>query len=149
MGVFFRRLAVFAAAVGCISLASCGSGPSNSTKSATGATLEGTVKYGTEEVRAAQIIVVGKDGTSAVGSIEADGRYLVKDAPIGEVTIAVNTAAGKGMMMGAAMASRDGKPPTPPAKLIDVPTKWAEPATSTIKTTVNKGKNEFNIEIPK
>ena len=50
----------------------------------TGATLEGTVKYGQEEVPFALVIAVG-EGPAATGRIGEDGRYKLENCPLGEV----------------------------------------------------------------
>jgi hypothetical protein len=105
----------------------------------TGATLEGTVTYGQQKLPAALIIVVGKDG-SATGKIGEDSRYKVNNVPLGEVTIAVNTAAAQGEAR-----SPGYKGPQP----IPVDSKYHDPATSGIKTTIDKGANTYDIVIPK
>jgi hypothetical protein len=109
----------------------------------TGARLEGTVTYGHEKVPAATIIVAGQAGAST-GHIGDDGRYKVENAPLGEVTIGVNTAAARGEAMGKAMA-----PGGKAFKMVEVPTKYQDPTKSGIKFTVNKGENTFDIAIPK
>jgi hypothetical protein len=108
----------------------------------TGSTLEGTVTYGTEKVLVAQILVWG-DNVSAEGYIQEDGRYKVENAPIGEVKIGVNVAGGTGQLRGMQMAGK--KVP----KVTNVPDKYADPTTSGITTTTNKGSNTFDIVIPK
>jgi hypothetical protein len=100
------------------------------------------VTYGTEKVPAALIIVVGKDG-SATGEIGEDGRYKVDNAPLGEVSIAVNTSAAKGKAMAAA---RSGGPKL---KIIEVPAKYQDPTKSDIKTTIKKGTNPYDLVIPR
>jgi hypothetical protein len=143
-----RPLALLAVA-GCgLLLAGCGIGLHERRLPESGATLEGTVTYGTEKVEVALVIVQGKDG-SATASIGEDGRYKADNVPLGEVSIAVSTEAGKGQMMGKMVAQAQGKGEGKPPKLINVPAKYADPATSGIKTTVNKGENTFNIVIPK
>jgi hypothetical protein len=111
----------------------------------TGATLEGTVKYGNEPVLVAMVIAANSSG-GAQGYIGDDGRYKIENVPLGEVTLAVNVNAAKGNLMSKQMdPSQKGKIP----KVIDVPAKWETPNTSTIKTTINKGENTFDIVIPK
>jgi hypothetical protein len=68
---------------------------------------------------------------------------------LGEVNIAVNTDAGKGMMRGRQMAAGQGKQKVSLPKLIDVPPRYADPTTSGIKTTVQKGDNTYNVDIPR
>src|SRR5262245_44201942 len=140
MGFSFRQLTALAVAVGCVTLTSCGSGRYVPIPE-TGATLEGTVSYGGQKLSAALIVVAGSGG-SAQAMIGDDGRYKVESAPLGEVTVAVNTAAARGMLAGRAQGKTS-------VKIIDVPGKYADPVHSGIKTTVNKGTNTYDIVIPK
>jgi hypothetical protein len=96
----------------------------------TGATLEGTVKYGSEPVKAALIIVKNQSG-EATGMIDEEtGRYKVENVPLGEVNIAVNTEAAKGQMMGKMMSGyykgpeAKAKGITSPPKILEVPAKY-------------------------
>ena len=141
----FQRLALLAVAGLGLCLAGC---RREVRYPETGATLEGTVKYGTEKVLVALVIAQGKDWSTS-SFIGEDGRYRLSNAPLGEVTLAVNTDAGKGEMMGKLMARSQLKSKDPVPKMINVPAKYANPATSGIKTTVNKGPNTFDIVIAK
>jgi hypothetical protein len=113
----------------------------------TGATLEGTVSYGTEKLGAAFLVVQNKTGSSQ-GSVDENGHYKLENVPLGEVNIAVNTDAAKGMLMGKAMQASKGKATGAP-KITEVPRMYHDPNTSGIKTTVNKGQNTFDIIVPK
>jgi hypothetical protein len=106
----------------------------------TGASLEGTVRYGQEKVPAALLIVAGKGG-SATGHVDADGHYEIDNVPLGEVAIAVNTAAARAEAM-----ARQGKAA---AKIVNVPARYQDPVKSGIKTTVTGGANTFDIVIPR
>jgi hypothetical protein len=113
----------------------------------TGATLEGTVTYGTGKVGVA--LVIAQNGTgSAQAFVDGNGRYKLENVPLGEVNIGVNTEAGKGNAMGQAMAKSQGKAKSVPT-IIDVPSRFAKPTESGIKTTINKGANTFDIVIPR
>ena len=116
----------------------------------TGATLEGTVTYSGNSVPAAMIIVVG-ESSSATGNIGENGRYKVENVPLGKVTLAVNTDAAKGQMMGQAMAqayqgskNKDAKK-APALRFLDVPKKYQDPNASGITTTVKEGANTYDI----
>src|SRR5438132_808514 len=63
-----------------------------------GATLEGTVSYGKEKVAVAMVIAQGADGSSATAFVGDDGHYKLENVPLGEVSIGVNTDAGKGQL---------------------------------------------------
>jgi len=111
----------------------------------TGATLEGSVTYGGQKVPVALIIAQGAN-SSATGFVGDDGRYKLENVPLGEVSIAVNTDAGKGQMMSRVMSQSQGKAKGLP-KVVEVPAKFADPTKSGIKTTVSAGPNTFDIVI--
>jgi hypothetical protein len=108
----------------------------------TGATLEGTVTYGKDKVPVAMIIATG-DGGSAQSFVDDAGRYKLDNVPLGEVRLAVNVGAGRGQLMSKKMSGQHVP------KVVDVPGKYADPATTDIKTTINKGSNTFDIVIPR
>ena len=113
----------------------------------TGATLEGTVTYGKDKVGAA--LVVAQNGTGAATAfVDENGRYKLNNVPLGEVSIGVNTEAGKGKAMGEAMAQAKGKAKGAP-RIVDVPSRFADPAKSGIKTTIKEGANSYDIVIPR
>jgi hypothetical protein len=143
-----QRLATLAAAGLGLLLAGCGIGLREKRLPETGATLEGTVSYGKDQVMVGMIIIQG-EGAASTAFIGEDGRYKADNVPLGTVHLAVNTAAGKGDMMGKVMAKSQGKGQGPLPKVIDVPARYADPVKSGITTTINKGENKFNITIPR
>jgi hypothetical protein len=150
------RLAGVATAGIAVAVASCGGPHIPVALPETGATLEGTVKYGSEEIQFAMIMVQSPAGT-AFGSIGDDGRYRLVNVPLGEVQVAVNTAAARGDFQSAVMAAGamtggpEGKSGRKRVnvKFIDVPPKYYDPATSGLGTTVSKGVITYDIVIPK
>ena len=126
----------------------CGPHISEVRRPETGATLEGTVTYGSEKVTVALVIAQGENST-AQAFIGDDGRYKLENVPLGEVHLAVNTAAGKGQMMSQMMAQSQGKAKGTPKVVVEVPAKFGSPTTSGLKTTVSAGPNTYNIAIPK
>jgi hypothetical protein len=114
----------------------------------TGATLEGTITYGSDKLAYAMVIVRAEGSTAATGMIDDNGRYRVENVPLGEVLIGVNTSAARGQFQSKMMAQSQGKPKKMPP-FIDVPEKYFHPETSGVKTTINKGPNTHNIVIPK
>lgn len=120
--------------------AGCNHGPGRIPE--TGATLEGTVKYGDEPVLVALIGAAGANG-GAQGYVGDDGRYRIENVPLGEVTLVVDVDTAKSELTGRSMAKQ--KVP----KVVTVPAKYAHPATSGIKTTIHKGPNTFDIVISK
>jgi hypothetical protein len=142
-----QRLAILAVAA-CLLIVLGGCGLSEKRLPVTGATLEGTVTYGQEPVMVAMIIVQGESGASTT-FIGEDGRYKAENVPLGTVHLAVNTAAGKGQMMGKIMSQSQNKEQGALPKMIDVPDKYADPTASGITTTINKGENKLDIVIRK
>jgi len=136
-----------AAGVGALSLvlASCSTGRYEPIPE-TGATLTGTVTYKKELLKAGLVLVQGK-GAGANGEIGEDGRYEVKNVPLGDVTVAVNLGAARGKLIGQAAANKAQGGKAPEVKLPNIPGKYADVATSPLKTTVNKGQNTFDIVI--
>jgi hypothetical protein len=128
-------------------LAGCTFGCSGVRYPETGATLEGTVTYGKEIVGAA-LVIAQNDTGSATAFVDENGRYKLDNVPLGEISIGVDTEAGKGQAMGRLMAQSQGAAKDAP-RLIDVPRRFADPATSGIKTTIHKGSNTFDIPIPR
>jgi hypothetical protein len=114
----------------------------------TGADLKGTVTYNGEKVMVAMVIVQSAGG-SAAGHIEDDGTFNIKNVPVGEVNIGINTEAGKGELKGKMMARAQTKQTLPMPKIIDLPSKYFDPTTSGIHTTVNKGSNTYDVVIKK
>jgi hypothetical protein len=112
-----------------------------------GATLEGTVTYGKDKIGVALVVAQNSSG-AATAFIDDDGRYKLTNVPLGEVNLGVNTEAGRGQAMGKAMAAAQGKAKGPP-RIIDVPSRFAEPNTSGLKTTINVGANTYDIVIPR
>jgi hypothetical protein len=139
----------------CTVLTSCGYGVPEQSLPETGATLEGTVAYGDEPVPLALVIVAGPKG-SATGDIdESTGRYRVANVPLGEVQIGVNVPAAKGMLQGKLMAGYYQGPEAKkkglaaPPKVVEGPTKYADPGTSGITTTISPDTNTFDIRLPR
>ena len=135
-----RRFLITAAMATALFLSGCG-GFGAQRVAESGATLEGTVTYGKEKVPAAMIIAKGSSGTTE-GFCDDDGKYKLTNVPVGEVTIGVNIQAGQGQLMSRKM----NKEQVP--KIPNVPMKYADPGTSGIKTTIAKGENKFDVEIP-
>lgn len=148
-----RSLGLLLAIASMISLTACGDGyVREQALPETGATLEGTVKYGKDDVQFAMVIVQTANGGTTANIM--NGKYKLENVPLGEVMVGVNTNAGRGDYQTAIMGSVNkgpeakGKGKTD-IKFLEVPAKFADPTTSGIKFTVNKGSNTFNIEIPR
>jgi hypothetical protein len=128
-------------------VAGCGMGVQEVRYPETGATLEGNVVYGKEKIAVALVIAQNSSG-SATAFIDDDGHYKLVNVPLGEVNLAVNTDAGKGVAFGKAMAQAQGKAKGTLA-IVEVPKQFHDPAKSGIKTTISRGANKFDIAIPR
>jgi hypothetical protein len=138
--------ALAAAVFALVTAAGCGGYVHQEKLPESGATLEGTVKYGSDPVEFAMILVTAANG-SATGRVGNDGHYRVDNVPVGEIKIGVNTSAGRGDYQSKVMAASASKSSAP--KFIEVPAKYADPESSGLTTTVHAGSNSFNITIPK
>ena len=118
----------------------------------TGAKLEGTVTYNGQKLEFALIQVLSETG-SATGMIGDDGKYVVENAPLGEVKIGVNTSAARGqfqskiMSQNASAADPNKSNRIAQPKFMDVPEKYFNPETSGITTTIERGANGYEIVI--
>jgi hypothetical protein len=112
------------------------------------ATLKGKVTYNGKPVPYALVVVQG-GSQSSTANADDEGNYSVPNAPVGEVRIGVNTAAGRGNMMSATMAAAQTKDKSIKPTFVDVPAKFFDPNTSGLTATVSnsKGENSFDIVI--
>ena len=141
---FIRGLAL--TGIVCL-IAGCWTGPKEITYPETGATLEGTVSYGKDKVGVGMVIAENSSG-SATGFVDDEGRFELKNVPLGEISIGVNIDAGRGNAMGRLMSQTQGKAKSAP-RVLDLPKKYQNPATSGIKTTIVEGENHLDVVIPK
>jgi hypothetical protein len=122
-----------------------------------GATLEGTVKVGGEQLQFALVMVKSSSGIAS-GKIGEDGRYKVSNVPVGEVQVGVNTSAAQGEYQTAVMqaGAMTGSPADGgktgrkkvDVKMVHVKEQYYEPTSSGLKTTVKAGANTYDIELP-
>jgi hypothetical protein len=145
-----RRFAVLCLFLSLPLFSACGVRESKLEES--GATLTGTITYQGAQLEFAQVTARQGD-KNAQGIIGADGKYKIENAPIGEVTIGVNTAAQQGaftakqMAAGAANVDPNAPKKISMPKFVNVPEKFFDPASSGLKTTVQKGDNTYDIKI--
>lgn len=135
-------------------IASCGGDNIPRAKPDSGATLEGTIKVGNDQVHFAMVTVRNASG-SASGKLDEDGKFKISDVPLGEVQVGVNTSAAMGEYNAAVMqaGAMSGSPEKAGRKkvnvqMINIKEQYFDPEKSGLKTTVNKGPNTFNIELP-
>jgi hypothetical protein len=139
------------AALPLLLLVAWGCGGSKSTTSE----VTGKVTYQNNPLPAGQITFYPAKGTPQSVAIQPDGTYTVTDLEPGEVTVTVSTETlnpekktpdygGRG---------RGGASPPPPdmagggGKYVKIPDKYAKQETSTLKTTISKGKNKYDVPL--
>ena len=112
------------------------------------ASLKGKITYRGKPVPYALVILVGGD-LSSTGAADAHGNYTVSYAPVGKVSVGVNTVAGRRMMMSATMAASQGGDNSATPSFLDVPEKFFDPKTSGITADVKdiKEPNTFDIDV--
>ena len=130
------------------------------------AVVKGKVTIGEKNLTAGTVVFATKDNkASGTGNIDENGNYTVTDAPVGEVTVAVMVPkmgammGGKmpgGMMKGppdGGMKGPDGGPgmagpaAIDPAKIVQIPAKYADAGTSGLTYKVERGDNTHNITL--
>lgn len=134
-----------------LTLSACGE--KGATVPKTGASLEGSVHYGDELIEFALIIVSTKNASES-GNIGDDGKFHIANVPLGEVSVAVNTPAGKGDFMSKSMPGAYKGPKEKLGKKVilkytEVPKQYHDPNTTPLKTTIVAGPNTYDIKIPK
>ncbi len=112
------------------------------------AKLAGKISYKGKPVPYA-LVIVTNESSSSTGAADAHGNFVVEHAPVGDVEIGVNTAAGRGMMMSAMMAAKFDKDNNEKPSFVDIPTKYFNPKTSGITHKISdpKGTNTFDLMI--
>jgi hypothetical protein len=119
--------------------------------------LAGKVSFQGKPVVAGTVMVYAKDGSVSSSDIHPDGGYEARDIPVGEVTLTVSspdvtekTSAEKAGIAPRGAGKGGGAPParpTNPSGWFSIPEKYADRATSELKTTVSGGSNTFNIDL--
>jgi hypothetical protein len=85
------------------------------------------------------IAFIGPDGKEAPGTVDADGSYIILNAPVGECKVVVKGGAGATVGVAAEM------PGMAKAGGVPVPKKYAQPGELTFN--VQKGKNTKDFDL--
>jgi hypothetical protein len=134
--------------VGVIGLTGCNTGLRNGPPP-TGAEVTGKVRLGTTPLGGGTVRLVSAtdESRSAVGSIQADGTYTVKNAPLGKVVIAVETESAR--PFDPAFQRGGGGPPagvaTPNLKYVRIPTRYAQAKNSGLTLEVTGGVQQHDL----
>ena len=148
-----RRKALGAISFICLGMTTIACGQREVVNPTSGNSMTGVVKYGTEQLQFA-LVIVDQGLSTSIGVIRDDGTYFVDNVQVGEAIIAVNTDASRGQfiaktMQAGAMGAEGKTKKKVDLKFIEVPKNYHEPTTSTLKTTLVKGENAFDIVIHK
>jgi hypothetical protein len=122
------------------------------------AKVTGTIKYDGKDLPVGTVAIYGEGDKFASGGIE-DGKYTVMNAPVGDVKIAVTvptdaSASGTegsrspGQMKDASQV-KDMQGKTAMKKPLPIPPIYSDKEKSGITTTLKKGNNTFDIDMPK
>lgn len=121
----------------------------------TGADVSGVVRHKGTPLTGGTIrlVAAGDPNKSASGPIRGDGTYEVKNAPVGEVIAVVETDSARFdtatmlAMSKAKGANVPAAPEGPPVKYMAIDRKYADPARSPLRGTVQKGTNKKDWDL--
>jgi hypothetical protein len=109
--------------------------------------VSGKVTFKDRPLSSGSVIFVRQDGESSSSAIAPDGSYLIENAPIGPVKIAVasHPLVPPGLMKSPGQAvDRRGDPKDGTVK---IPKKYEDHETSGLAYTVERGSHTFNIDL--
>lgn len=127
-----------------------GCGGSSSQVPKTGASVSGKVTFNKIPLNVGQITMHGKDsgGKDFVhgADIQEDGSYKIENAPLGDVKISIFVPTPSG-------SKTNPIPPIPgekvtPVSKVNLPSHYNNPATSKISFKVQRGEQNFDINLP-
>jgi hypothetical protein len=147
-----RRALIYPFLLGCLALAclpGCGKPK---------ATVKGKVTFNNQPLSAGSVAFIDGKGHTGSGTIKSDGTYVVNDAPVGDVTIAVETPRvprGPVNMAkpppGVKGMPKEMLPPGyeegKPVRIVPAPEQYSKAETSPLKFTVQPGSQDHNIEL--
>jgi hypothetical protein len=131
---------IIAVVVVCFGACCAGCGPSPPV-------VKGKVTYKNSPVTSGEVrFVSAASGVSRSGLIAPDGSYEVRDAPLGEVKIAVVSYKSSGAAAKPTIGEKRIDSSTPGLRPA-LPTKYASAASSGLVYTVTPGGQSFDIEL--
>ena len=121
-----------------------------------GASVKGVVKHKGQVVRGGvlRLISVSDERFSASGLIRGDGAYEVRNAPLGEVKVVVDTESARfgphRMIKDAPPGAIDESklPPGPPVDYTPIDQRYADPDQSDLRMTIHQGAQQHDIDVP-
>jgi hypothetical protein len=117
-------------------------------------TLAGKVKFQGRPVASGTVIATGSDGIRRTGNIGPDGSYSVEKLPPGPVKLAVESpeppdpATWQPPPTGGPAGAPRNLPPADRSKWIKLPEQYGDADQSGLATTVQRGTNPYDIEMP-
>jgi hypothetical protein len=105
-------------------------------------TVTGFVRYGGQPLTQGLVTFVGPNGQSGSARIQADGKYTVTNAPLGENKIAISMPPPEG----SADLSKDAPNPGD-AQEFQLPAHYADPSRSELKYAVKTGPQTHHIDL--
>jgi hypothetical protein len=124
------------------------------------ATVTGKITFNNQALTAGTVSFVAAPNVLGTGVIKPDGTYTVADAPVGEVTVTVDTpkpmmgpmpgGMGKpppGMGMPADMQPPGGGDPLKAVRVVPAPEKYKTVESSPLKFTVKPGTQTHDIPL--
>ena len=135
-------------AIGVLSLTGCNAGLRDGPPPS-GAEVTGKVSLGSTLVQGGTVRLVSAtdENRTAMGSIQSDGTYSVKNAPLGKVLIAVETDTAK--QFDPNFQRRGGGPPAgaaaPTMKYVRIPSRFARAKDSGLSFEVKAGAQQHDI----
>jgi len=127
--------------------------------------VKGKVTTGKKALTTGTVMFVNKEGVSASATIDPQGNYEMKGAPLGECTVTVNVPilpndpsvrarlkGGGPKMPGEMKNPEDTSPPLPsnpsvPKEVVPIDGKYSKSETSGLTIKVEKGEQTFNIDL--
>jgi hypothetical protein len=107
--------------------------------------VSGVVRFRGSELTGGTVTFMGPNGQSGAGRIQANGRYDVLNAPLGENKIAVDTPPPEGTTDPTNLAN----PPVAAEEMeyFKLPAQFSDPNQSGLRVTVKEGKQKHDIDI--
>jgi hypothetical protein len=126
-----------------LGLAGCGKGNGQ---------VSGWVTWNGQPVSSGSVLMIGRDGIPAYGTIQPDGSYTIKRLRTGVVKVAVTSPAplapvpAKGAV-GTKFHFAGNASAAPAAGWFPIPEKYGDPETADLTFEVKKGLNSFDIDL--
>jgi hypothetical protein len=127
--------------------------PTACTSSKRTAEVEGRVTYKGAPLPEGVVLFLAEDRRQDIGSINPDGTYVVKHAPLGRNKVSVQTLPSVPESVPAVRVRNEPEKkgmPTgdkSPARSVPIPARYANTDTSGLTFTVQEGSNRYDIEL--